>query len=108
MIGHQTWEDRMGVQVMTLADLIPANLRAICVGIDPSPVSVAAGHYYQGQLGRRIFARLRQAGLLSEHNGSYEDDAAFPQRCRLSAPSCRRDEPGAGRDELDRNILNCR
>jgi TDG/mug DNA glycosylase family protein len=108
MIGHQTWEDRMGVQVMTLADLIPANLRAICVGIDPSPVSVAAGHYYQGQLGRRIFARLRQAGLLSEHNGSYEDDAAFLSGVGFQPQAAAATNQAPAATSLTENILNCR
>ena len=38
----------MGNQVQTLADLFRHGLRAVVVGINPSPVSVAAGHYYQG------------------------------------------------------------
>ncbi len=54
----------MGEQVTTLADLLRPGLRAVCVGINPSPVSVEAGHYYQGRLGQVFFARLREAGVL--------------------------------------------
>jgi hypothetical protein len=55
---HRVTMDWLGQQVETLADLLRPGLRAICVGINPSPVSVAAGHYYQGQIGRRFWQRL--------------------------------------------------
>ncbi len=67
----------MGEQVETLEDLLRGNLRAICVGINPSPVSVEAGHYYQGRAGQRFFARLRAVGVLPAASGGYEDDVAF-------------------------------
>jgi hypothetical protein len=35
----------MGEKAETLADLLRPGLRAVVVGINPSPVSVAAGHY---------------------------------------------------------------
>ena len=37
----------MGERVATLEDLLRPRLRAVCVGINPSPVSVEAGHYYR-------------------------------------------------------------
>jgi double-stranded uracil-DNA glycosylase len=68
----------MGQQVTTLADLLPDHSRAICVGINPSPVSVAAGHYYQGQAGRRILTHLRTVGLIPDAaDHEFADDAAF-------------------------------
>lgn len=67
----------MGTPVETLADLIPDNPRIICVGINPAPISVAAGHYYQGQLGQRFFSRLRQAGLLPYERIGWDDDEAY-------------------------------
>ena len=36
----------MGEQVETLADVLRPGLRAVVIGINPSPVSVAAGHCY--------------------------------------------------------------
>ena len=75
--GHRVVEDWMGEQVETLADLIRPGLIAVCVGINPSPVSVAAGHYYQGQVGQRFFGRLRGAGILPDRHDGFEDDAAF-------------------------------
>lgn len=67
----------MGVEVETLEDLLRPGLRAVCVGINPSPVSVAAGHYYQGRAGQRFFERLRSVGLLTKHTDNYADDQAF-------------------------------
>jgi TDG/mug DNA glycosylase family protein len=49
----------------------------VCIGINPSPVSVAAGHYYQGKLGQKFFSRLRLAGILGEATDGFEDDLAF-------------------------------
>ena len=49
--GHRVKETWMGEDVETLADLLRPGLNAVCVGINPSPVSVAAGHYYQGPPG---------------------------------------------------------
>jgi TDG/mug DNA glycosylase family protein len=66
----------MGDDVLTLADLIPDEPRALVVGINPAPRSVAAGHYYQGTQGQRLFSRLRHAGLLTAQDGEWEDDAA--------------------------------
>lgn len=74
--GHRKTIDWMGARVKSLADLFPSPLRAVCIGINPAPISVEAGHYYQGRQGQRFFARLRQAGVLPEVTSGYEDDAA--------------------------------
>jgi TDG/mug DNA glycosylase family protein len=73
---HRVIVDWMGERIETLADLFPSELRAVIVGINPAPPSVAAGHYYQGRQGQRFFARLRQAGVLETSKG-YEDDAGM-------------------------------
>lgn len=80
MVGHRVTMDWMGEQVETLADLFPPEPRAICVGINPAPTSVAAGHYYQGRHGQRFFGRLRQAGILNGVIDGFEDDAAVADR----------------------------
>ncbi len=67
----------MGEEIETLADLIPDSPRAICVGINPAPPSVAAGHYFEGRQGQRFYARLRQAGVLPPSTAGFEDDAAL-------------------------------
>jgi len=53
-----------GRSVETLADLPPEPGRLLFVGLNPSPVSVAAGHYHQGRLGRTFWRRLVLAGIL--------------------------------------------
>lgn len=73
---HLVAENWMGQRVETLEDLLRDNLRAVCIGINPSPVSVAAGHYYQGRAGQMLFRRLRAAGVLPMAAG-FEDDLAF-------------------------------
>lgn len=67
----------MGRPEETLEDLLRPRLRAVCVGINPSRVSVDAGHYYQGRLGQVFLARLRRVGLLPATAAGYEDDALF-------------------------------
>jgi double-stranded uracil-DNA glycosylase len=75
--GHRVVETWRGGEVETLADLLRPGLKAVCIGINPSPVSVAAGHYYQGQVGKRFWQRLRDVGLLDDRDFDFEDDAAF-------------------------------
>lgn len=53
-----------GLPVETLADLPPEPGRLLFVGLNPSPVSVAAGHYHQGRLGRAFWRRLVTATIL--------------------------------------------
>ncbi len=55
-----------GRPVETLADLPPQPGGLLFVGLNPSPVSVEAGHYHQGPLGRRFWGRLVGAGILPE------------------------------------------
>ena len=50
----EIWEDR---PVETLADIPPREGGVLVVGINPSSVSVAAVHYYQGTLGRPLGSR---------------------------------------------------
>ena len=53
-----------GVVTETLADLPPLRNGLLFVGLNPSPVSVEAGHYHQGRLGRTFWRRLMLANLL--------------------------------------------
>jgi TDG/mug DNA glycosylase family protein len=70
-------EEWMGREVETLEDLLRTGLRAVCVGINPSPVSVRAGHYYQGKFGQKFFQRLHSCGVLRPGRGGWQDDEAF-------------------------------
>jgi double-stranded uracil-DNA glycosylase len=53
-----------GVTTTTLADLPPLRDRLLFVGLNPSPVSVEAGHYHQGRLGQTFWRRLMLARIL--------------------------------------------
>jgi len=53
-----------GMTTETLVDLPPLRDRLLFVGLNPSPVSVEAGHYHQGRLGRTFWRRLMLAGIL--------------------------------------------
>ena len=61
---HRTTTEVDGVAVETLADLPPLRDRLLFVGLNPSPVSVEAGHYFQGRLGRTFWRRLITASIL--------------------------------------------
>jgi TDG/mug DNA glycosylase family protein len=75
--SHTVIEQWMGESTETLADLLRPGLRAVCVGINPAPRSVRAGHYYQGNLGQRFFSRLSQTGVVPPGRGGWQDDEAF-------------------------------
>ena len=66
-----------GVMAETLPEYLRPGLRAVFVGLNPSPVSVAAGHYYQGTLGRRFWGRVRNHGLIPWDRVGAEDRYAF-------------------------------
>ncbi len=53
-----------GRPTQTLADLPPRRDGLLFIGLNPSPVSVEAGHYHQGRLGRTFWRRLMLAGIL--------------------------------------------
>jgi TDG/mug DNA glycosylase family protein len=61
---HRTTIMIGGEPVETLEDLPPLRDRLLFVGLNPSPVSVAAGHYHQGQLGRTFLRRLMTGGVI--------------------------------------------
>ena len=79
MTDHRRTERWLGERVETLEDLLRPSLRAVVIGINPSCVSVEAGHYYQGRLGRLLFRRLKAVGLFEGAPRGEEDDVLFAQ-----------------------------
>ena len=67
--------------VLTLADILPAAgpMQMLIVGKTPAPVSVEAGHYFQGRQGTRLKNMLQQAGLLHVPAGMQMDDVVLRQ-----------------------------
>ena len=68
-----------GRRYLTLRELLRPGLRAVFVGINPSPKSVQRGHYYQGIHGKRFWRRLLDYGLAADLPDGREDDEAFAQ-----------------------------
>ena len=66
-----------GRSIETLADLPPLRDRLLFVGLNPSPVSVEAGHYHQGRLGHAFWRRLIRAGLLPDGTAIESADDAL-------------------------------
>ena len=64
--GHRVTLILEGQPVETLVDLPPEPGRLLFVGLNPSPVSVTAGHYHQGRLGRTFWRRLVSATILPD------------------------------------------
>jgi TDG/mug DNA glycosylase family protein len=111
--GHRITATWMDETVTTLADLLRPGLNMVIVGINPSPVSVAAGHYYQGQIGQRFYARIAQAGIVDLAAAGSADDAAYAagigftdvvKRPTLRAHGLRPGELQHGRALLDEKL----
>jgi TDG/mug DNA glycosylase family protein len=101
----------------TLPDVPPKPGGVLLVGINPAPVSVAAGHYYQGRIGRRLWRRLERIGLLQNPVPGREDDTFarsghgltdLVKRPTQSADELRPEEFENGIDELKRRIREWR
>lgn len=63
-----------GDSIKTLKDVPSKPNGIMLIGINPSPPSVQAGHYYQGRLGRRLWARLERLGLIIAGTNGREDE----------------------------------
>jgi TDG/mug DNA glycosylase family protein len=75
LVTEMEW---LGERVRTFRDLIPRRPRALFVGLNPSPVSIEAGHYHQGRLGKRMWRRLEEAGVIrTPPSGQYHDEWLF-------------------------------
>ena len=105
----------LGETVETLEDLLRPGLRAVVIGINPSCVSVEAGHYYQGRLGQLLFRRLTAVGLFDGAPRGEEDDVLFAQGVGFT-DIVKRPSPRAGaltsrdlahgREELARKLVS--
>jgi TDG/mug DNA glycosylase family protein len=98
----------------TLPDIPPKPGGVLLVGINPAPVSVAAGHYYQGRLGRRLWRRLESIGLLRDPSPGAEDEAFareghgltdLVKRATTTSAELDASELAAGVDVLRKKIL---
>jgi hypothetical protein len=79
-------EDWMGRKVKTLEDLLRPGLTAVCGGINPSPVSVAAGHYTKDASGSASSTACVRWGQLPDVSPGSEDDVASSRRQEARVP----------------------
>ena len=65
-----------GQPVATLADILPdaGPMQMLIIAKTPAPVSVAAGHYFQGRHGQLFWNRLKEYGLLTVPDGTQPDE----------------------------------
>lgn len=116
--GHRTVLLSRGRQIETLDDIIDFNLLILFVGLNPSPVSVARGHYHQGRLGQRFWRLLVEHQVLPPpHPGDFHDDLLLERRMGITdlvkVPSRRADsldpaDVSEGRTILKRKIAELR
>lgn len=66
-----------GQRIAPLKERLRPGLRAVFVGINPAPPSVDHGHYHQGRLGKTLWRRLKQDGIVVQLPPGLEDDAAL-------------------------------
>jgi TDG/mug DNA glycosylase family protein len=104
-VSHLAEIEVGGELVTTLADILPerGELRALFIGKTPSPASVAVGHYFEGRMGKGLWRRLEDAGILSVPAGGYADDglldAGFGVTDICKTPRPFGSEPGQGEYE---------
>jgi TDG/mug DNA glycosylase family protein len=110
-----TWR---GEACETLADILAPNLVCVFVGLNPSPVSVAAGHYMRGTLGRQFWSMLDHYGiLLSPGDGRLPDEVllengfGFTDLAKCPSPrahSLTREDIDEGREQLREKVAKYR
>lgn len=75
MTSYRTTDTWLGQSCETLADILAPGLTCVFVGLNPSVVSVEAGHYLQGTLGRQFWRLLQNHDILPEPtNGAFPDE----------------------------------
>lgn len=110
-----TWR---GEACATLADVLAPDLVCVFVGLNPSPVSVAAGHYMRGTLGRQFWAMLDHYGILRLPTDGrlpdevlLENDFGFTDLAKCPSPrahSLTREDIDEGREMLREKIASYR
>lgn len=78
MVSHKKILSWHGKKTASLEDIVPLDPTVIFVGINPSPVSVNAGHYHQGRLGKVFWHRLIKYRILNRVEAGSEDDQLIP------------------------------
>jgi len=84
-VGHKTVLRWRGREIETLADIVDVDLLVLFVGLNPSPVSIAQGHYHQGRLGQRFWRMLVEHQVLPPPDpGHFHDDLLLAHRMGIT------------------------
>ncbi len=110
-----TWR---GQSCETLADILAPDLVCVFVGLNPSPVSVTAGHYMRGTLGRQFWSMLDHYGILPlPTDGRLPDEVllengfGFTDLAKCPSPraiSLTREDVATGRETLREKVAKYR
>lgn len=75
-MDHRIEMEIDGQAVTTLADILPVRgpLQVLFIGKAPSPASIEAGHYFPGRVGKGLWKRLDEVGVLRAVQGQFSDD----------------------------------
>ncbi len=75
MENYQTKIIVDGKEVLTLKDILPEKpgLKILFIAKTPAPISVRAGHYFQGKQGTAFWNKLKSYGILKVNPGIKED-----------------------------------
>ena len=76
MIGLQTVININGEEHITLKDILPnkPGLKILFVAKTPAPISVSAGHYFQGTQGSMFWNKLKEFKIINVPYGEFEDE----------------------------------
>lgn len=76
MGNYKTTIQVNGKNHYTLADILPENgkIEILFIAKTPAPISVEAGHYFQGKQGTMFWNRLAEYNILKVPNGDFADN----------------------------------
>ena len=76
MKNYRTTINIAGIEYQTLVDILPesGNLEILFIAKTPAPVSVTAGHYFQGKQGSMFWNKLSESNILKIPSGKYADE----------------------------------
>ncbi|MCD4782338.1 MAG: mismatch-specific DNA-glycosylase [Candidatus Eremiobacteraeota bacterium] len=81
---YRTSIDWLGREYSTLEDILDRKLKVVFVGLNPSPVSVDAGHYHYGMLGKRFWNTIIRGKIFKPEAGKYYDELLLKQKMGIT------------------------
>ncbi len=74
--NHKTEIEIGNEQVTTLDDILPVKpgLKMLIIAKTPAPISVRAGHYFQGKHGKMLWNKLQEYNIFTPSENKFEDE----------------------------------